>query len=220
MVLAFRKPCGKRVCLVFETLFRLRRAVPCEREWIAMIKTQWIAWLPMLWIAAGPLQGQQAASPTGNAAPPAPAEAFYRKGLAAESAGDPAAAARAYTEALRIQPRHVQARFRLGELRRNAASIAAKGRENRFNAVNLPQVRFQDASLQDSLEALAAMVSRESKEQVAPSFIVQDPKGKLNEAKIQLELRNVPSGAVLRYVLDQAKAKARFDEHAIIITPR
>ena len=187
---------------------------------IAMKTTQWIACLPILLVASGPLNGQQAASPTGGASPPVSAETFYRKGLAAESAGDPATAARAYAEALRIQPRHVQARFRLGELRRNGASIAAKGRENRFNAVNLPQVRFEDATLQDSLDALAAMIARESKEKVTPSFIIQDPQGKLNEAKIRLELRNVPSGAVLRYVLDQAKAKARFDEHAIIIRPR
>jgi hypothetical protein len=37
--------------------------------------------------------------------------------------------------------------------------------------------------------------------------------------KITLVLKNTPAKAVLQYILDQARAKARHDEHAIVITP-
>jgi len=155
-----------------------------------------------------------------NPAPTRSAEMLYRQGLAAEKAGDPASARNAYTEALRIHPGHANARYRLGELKIHAPAIAAKGREAKFGAVIVPEFRVDEASLKDCLEALEVIVSKESKEEVSPNFIVQDPKDQLSAAKISLSLKNVPASGVLRYLLDQSRAKARFDEHAIVIVPK
>jgi tetratricopeptide (TPR) repeat protein len=157
-----------------------------------------------------------------NATPPPVrnAETFYRQGLAAEKAGDPVAARTAYSEALRIQPGHANARYRLGELRLHAPSIAAKGREARFAKVVVPEFRVEEASLKECLEALEIMVAKQSKDEVSPNFIVQDVQDRLSAAKISLNLKSLPAGQVLRYLLDHSGAKARFDEHAIVITPK
>lgn len=155
-----------------------------------------------------------------NPTPVATAEGHYRQGLAAEKAGDPAAARSAYTEALRIHPNHANARFRLGELKIHAPAIASKGREAKFGAVLVPEFRVDEASLQECLEALGKIVSKESKDEVSPNFVMQDPQNRLAEAKISLSLKRVPASAVLKYLLDQSKAKARFDEHAIVIAPK
>ncbi len=158
----------------------------------------------------------QNANPTSTSG----AEVLYRQGLAAEKAGDPTAARSAYAEALRMHPGHANARYRLGELKIHGPVIAAKGREAKFGAVIVPEFRVDEASLGECLDALAKIVSKESKDEVSPNFIMQDPKEQLAEAKISLNLKAVPASAVLRYLLDQSSAKARFDEHAIVVAPK
>jgi tetratricopeptide (TPR) repeat protein len=57
------------------------------------------------------------------------AVSHYQKGQAAEKAGDPTAAKEHYTQALKLDPSNADARFSIGQLKLNSASIAAKGRE-------------------------------------------------------------------------------------------
>lgn len=148
------------------------------------------------------------------------AEVFYRQGLAAEKAGDPAAAQQAYAAALQANPNHANARFSLGQLKLNSASIATKGREAKFGAVMIPEFKLDGATLQEALEALRLIIEKESKNEVTPNFILQDPKNEITAAKISLNLKAMPAKAVLQYLMDQAGAKAQFDEHAVVIKPR
>lgn len=162
----------------------------------------------------------QAIAQTAKPTPAQSAEAFYRQGLAAEKAGDPDSARTAYTAALKTNPSHANARFRLGELKLHGASIAAKGREAKFGAVIIPEFKLDGATLQESLDALGIIVAKQSKEQVSPNFIVQDAQNQLSAAKITLNLKSMPARAVMQYLLDQSGAKARYDEHAIVIVPK
>lgn len=147
------------------------------------------------------------------------AEASYRQGVAAEKAGDPEAARRFYAEALQAYPGHANARYSLGQLKLTSGAVAAKGREAKFGAVMLPAYQLEDASVQEALDALRVIVTRESKEEVTPNFVLDDPEGKLSGRKISLNLKNMPAKAVLKYVTEMAGAKARFDEHAVVIQP-
>lgn len=148
------------------------------------------------------------------------ADALYRQGLAAEKAGDPVAARNAYTAALKADPGHANARYSLGQLKLTSGTISIKGRELKFGAVMIPEFKLDEALLQESLDALQIIVERESKNQVTPNFIIQDPKKQLAEVKISLNLKKLPASAVLRYLMEQSGATARFDEHAIVITPK
>lgn len=171
-----------------------------------------------IWIAAA--CASQVIAQNANPAPTRSAETFYRQGLAAEKAGDPDAARSAYEEAIRLQPGHANARYRLGELRVHAPAIAARGREAKFGAVVVPEFRVEEASLKECLDALEMIVSKQSKDEVTPNFIVQDAKDQLSSARISLSLKNIPASGVLRYLLEQSGAKARYDEHAIVIAPK
>lgn len=162
----------------------------------------------------------QAIAQTAADVPARSADTYYRQGLAAEKAGDPNAARAAYAEAVRLQPGHANARYRLGELKLRAPAIAAKGREAKFGAVLVPEFKVEEASLKECLDALEIIVSKQSKEEVSPNFIVQDNKDQLSAAKISLNLKNIPASGVLRYLLEQSGAKARYDEHAIVIAPK
>ena len=148
------------------------------------------------------------------------AEAYYLKGLAAEKAGDPNAAKVAYTAALKANPNHANARYSIGQLKLNSAAISAKGREAKFGAVMIPAFKLEDATLQEALAALSTIIEKESKDEVVPNFILEDPKQQLSSAKITLNLKAMPSKAVMKYLMDQSGAKARFDEHAIVIAPK
>ena len=148
------------------------------------------------------------------------ADGLYRQGLAAEKAGDPAAARQAYEAALKANPGHANARYSLGQLKLNSASVAAKGREAKFGAVMIPEYRLDAATLQESLDALRVIVEKQSKQQITPNFVIQDPKNELAAAKISLNLKNLPARGVLQYLMEQSGAKARYDEHAIVISPK
>lgn len=149
-----------------------------------------------------------------------PADALYRQGLAAEQAGDAAAAEKAYTEALKANPNHANARYSLGQLKIHGPVIAAKGREAKFGAVVIPSFRLDAAPLQEAFDAFSVLVEKQSKNEVTPNFVIQDPKKLLAEVKISLNLKSMPAKGVMQYLLEQAGAKARYDEHAIVITPQ
>jgi tetratricopeptide (TPR) repeat protein len=157
--------------------------------------------------------------PSSAETPAQRAELSYRQGQAAEQAGDPEAARKAYTAALQADPGHPHARYSLGQLKITAPALAAKGREAKFAAVMIPELKLDQAPFKDALEALQVIVEKQSNDKVTPNFVIQDPKEVLSGAKITLVLKNTPAKAVLQYILDQAGAKARHDEHAIVITP-
>jgi len=148
------------------------------------------------------------------------ADLLFRQGQAAEQAGDPEAARKAYTEALQANPSHAHARYSLGQLRINSGRISAKGREAKFGDVIVPEYKLDEATLAEALAALQLIVEKQSHGEVTPNFIVQDPQRALADVKITLVLRKVPARAVLQYVTEQAGAKARHDEHAIVISPK
>lgn len=163
------------------------------------------------------------AAPVSFAEPPLPKpspEAFYQKGLTAVEAGDVAGAKANFQQALQLDPNHANARFQLAELQRNAGKVAAKGREGKLATVIIPQVEFTAADLSDALTALGKMVDKESKGAVTANFIVEDPQGKLAGTKVTLMVRHLPAKAVLDYLLSQVGAKARFDEHAVVVMPQ
>jgi hypothetical protein len=148
------------------------------------------------------------------------AEEYYRKGLAAEKAGDPTAASTAYHAALQLVPEHVNARFRAGQVKIEAVSIRAKAAAAKIGGVNIPVYRIEEASISDAFAALEIAIEKASTEVVTPNFIIQDPQGKLTNTRITLQLKNVPVRAILGYIHSQTNTQARYDEHAVIITVR
>src|SRR6478672_5078447 len=123
------------------------------------------------------------------------AEAFYKQGQNSEKAGDPAAAKESYTSALRLNPGHANARYSLGQLKINAGTLAAKGREAKFGTVTVPVFQLDGATLQEALDALSQIIAKQSKEAAAPNFVIEDPKGQLAAQKITLNLKNMPAKA-------------------------
>lgn len=83
----------------------------------------------------------------------------------------------------------------------------------------MTELRLEDAELRESLDLLAKLVETQSEGKIAPNFVIQDADGKLANAKISLNLRNVTSGVVLEYMLGMINARARHDEFAIVILP-
>lgn len=162
----------------------------------------------------------QALAQSPSASPSQQAEALYQKGLASEKAGDPAAARKFYTEALKLEPKNPSATYSLGQLKITAPAITTRGREVKFGTVVIPRFQLDQATLQEALEGLSVIIEKESKGGAAPNFVIEDPKGALASQKVSLNLKMVPAKAVLKYLTDQAGAKVRYDEHAVVISPR
>lgn len=159
-------------------------------------------------------------SPAFAQTPAQQAEVLYKQGVAAEKAGDPVAAKDFYANALKADPNNANARYSLGQVKINSAAIAAQGREAKFGAVMIPVYQLDGASLQEALDALSIIVEKQSKNEVTPNFVIEDPKAQLADRKISLNLKNMPSKAVMKYLMDQTGAKARYDEHAVVIAPK
>lgn len=148
------------------------------------------------------------------------ADSAYQSGVAAEKAGDPVAAGKFYSQALKLNPNHANARYSLGQLKINAPNIAAKAREDKFGNVMIPVFQLDQATLQEAITALGLIIEKESKGQVTPNFVIEDPKQKLSGQKISLNLKNMPSKAVMKYLTDQTGSKVRYDEHAVVVVAR
>lgn len=153
------------------------------------------------------------------------ADEAYRAGMAAIQRNEPAAAKQAFERALQLRPDHAYARYQLGRLKSDSASMNAKRREAQLASVRLPEVSFEKASLSEALVALNQMVETESAKTkgkegaFAPNFNVQDPTGKLGEKEVTLNLKNIPANAALQYLLDQVNARVRYDAHATVVLP-
>jgi hypothetical protein len=158
--------------------------------------------------------------PAAKQAPVLSADAWYAKGQAAEKAGYPAAAKQAYLSALQANPKHANARYSLGQVQINAAAIAATGREAQFGSVVVPEFNIAEATLLEALERLRVIVDKQSQGKVASNFVVQDPKKQLDGARINLRLKSMPARAVMKYLMEQSGAKARYEEFAIVIMPQ
>lgn len=163
-------------------------------------------------LLSAPAQAQQTALEKSHA--------YYQQGMAAEKTGNPEAAKAAYEAALKANPHNANARYRLGQVQVNSTKIAAIGRKNKLDTVIIPEFKIDEATFKEALAALSLLMEKESKGEMQPNFIVQDASGALNETKVSLVMKGTPAGAILNYLLEQVNAKARFDEHAIVLTPR
>jgi len=151
-------------------------------------------------------------------APAATSSSYFIQGQAAEKAGDPAAAEEFYKKALKLDPKNASAIYSLGQIKIHGPAIAAKGREEKLGAVMIPVFQLQGASLQEALDALGLMIEKQSEEKVTPNFVIEDPKQVLADRKISLNLKAMPTKAVMKYLVDQTGTKVRYDEHAVVFS--
>ncbi len=147
-------------------------------------------------------------------------DAYLRQGVAAEKAGNPDKALASYKAALQLNPKNADARYRAGQVKINAASIRSGAVEAKIGAVRLPVYQIQDSSVSEAVQLLGIAIEKESDGEIAPNFVIEDPKGKLADVRISMELKNIPAKAVLDYIHKQAGTRARFDEHAVVIQKR
>ncbi|MES2981108.1 MAG: tetratricopeptide repeat protein [Verrucomicrobiota bacterium] len=148
------------------------------------------------------------------------AEAWYQKGLAAEKTGEPALAIDAFRAALELNPKHANARFRLGEVKLNAPKMKANAMEAKIGGIMIPTYQIEEVPIKEALEVLAVAIEKQSKDEVAPNFVIEDPTKKLVDAKVTLNLKNVPVSAILQFIHGQTNTKIRYDEHAVVILAR
>lgn len=153
-----------------------------------------------------------------------PVDDLYRKGMLAAQEGDAETARSAFSEVLKLQPDHPYARYQLGQLEQSKDQLTATRRKKEIAAVTLPELDFHDAPFSDAIEVLGRMIEEESGADdtgkgLAPNFVVQDPTGALGKRPVSLQLKRIPASVALDYLLDQAGATARFEEHATVIRP-
>jgi tetratricopeptide (TPR) repeat protein len=148
------------------------------------------------------------------------AGSYYHQGTVAMKDGKFDLAQRYFHEVLKIYPSHPQAKRQLLYIQANRNKLEVKKRQGSLGKVMIPKVDMDQVSVRESLEIFTAYVAGASEKKVNPSVIVQDPKGVFKGKTVTLNLHKVPANTLLRYILDQAGGVARFDAHAIVITPR
>lgn len=150
----------------------------------------------------------------------AQANSLYNQGLVAMRGGHYDLAQTSFREVLRLYPKHTQARRHLLHILQNRNSLEIGKRKAALKKVLVPAVDIDKATTGEALDVLAALVRRESKNEVNPNFIVQDPSGGFENRTVTLRLRGVPAETLLNYIADQVGARVRYDSHAIVLTPR
>jgi hypothetical protein len=146
-------------------------------------------------------------------------EDTYRIGVNALKVGDTALAKKCFEAVLTHQPGHANARYQLLNLNRRGPEMAAKARAMKLRKVMIAKVEFTETPLAEALEALEALIDKETKGEYVANFIVQDPGGSLQGRAISLQLKGVPASSVLDYMLQMTGAVARYEEFAIVVKP-
>jgi len=140
------------------------------------------------------------------------------QGKKAEQDGNAAGAKAAYTQVLQIDPANANARYLLTQLSTNSGAMGGRARQKTLSEIVIPQVDFENVPFSEAVEALGVMTEKASGEKkFAPNFMIQDTTGKLGGQTLSLKVKNVPAEAVLKMMLDQVGAKAKYDEHAVVI---
>ena len=148
------------------------------------------------------------------------ARSFYQMGVTALNDGNYDLAKTSFEEVLRLYPTHPQARAKLIHITSNRSSLEIRKRKAALKRVMIPQVNLDKATIQEALDMLRVQVERESNKTVMPNFIVQDRTGGFKDRTVTLRLNRIPAETLLRYIVDQAGGNVRYDNHAIVITPR
>jgi len=148
------------------------------------------------------------------------ARSFYKMGLIAVNEGNFNLAKQSFREVLKLYPTHPQARRQLTNITANRNTLEIGRRKATLKKVIIPQVNLEKETLREALDMLREQVKRESKGKVKPNFIVQDRTGGFKGRTVTLQLNRVPAETLLRYIVDQANGNIRYDNHAIVITPR
>lgn len=148
------------------------------------------------------------------------ARSLYQQGMIAMKEGKFDLAKMSFKEVLRIYPNHPQARGKLLYISNNRNSLDIKRRKDTLRKVTIPEVNLDKATVREALDFLTAVVERESKKTVTPNFIIQDPTGAFTNSRVTLRLNRIPAETLLRYIVGQAGGHIRYDNHAVVITPR
>ena len=149
----------------------------------------------------------------------AKANTLYRQGVLAMKQGQVETARTCFEGVLALQPNNIHAKYQLKQLSLQSPRLAAKRREKQMEAVHLPKVEFEELTLPEALEAINAVVMKQTKGKFVPNFIVEDPKDVFQSRTFTLKLGSVPASVALKYALENARATARYDEHAIVVRP-
>lgn len=144
---------------------------------------------------------------------------LYQQGVIALKDGDTNLAAACFREVLVIQPNHGNARYQLLSLQQRKPNLAAKVRQRKLAQIKIPKVDFDESEFGEVIEALDILIAKQTKGEFSPNFVIQDPHELLANKRITMKLGSVPANVLLDYVLKMAHAKARYDEHAIVIAP-
>ncbi|GHC42878.1 hypothetical protein [Roseibacillus persicicus] len=145
---------------------------------------------------------------------------YYKAAEKELKAGNVEKAKTYYAATLKLDPNHGNAKYRLLSMKTLTAEARIRVRKAKLASITLPNVTFEDLTLEESLEALGAMIEKASDDTFVPNFVVDDPSGNIAKNKVNIRLRNIPASVALKYVLSQAKANDNWDAHVINIRPR
>lgn len=147
------------------------------------------------------------------------AKSLYNTGIIAMRKGQYDTATASFRGVLKLYPKHTQARRNLLHILNNRKSLEVGRRKSSLKNIIIPKVDLEQVTVQEALEVLGVMVTKESKKLVTPNFIVQDPTDTFKGRSVTLRLNRIPAETLLNYIIDQVGGRARYDSHAIIISP-
>ena len=148
-------------------------------------------------------------------------ENFYKIAEQAYSNGDVSGATEAIRSALEMNPKHGRSialyrRIKTGGGDRAVLSL----RKRTFSKVIVPLVDLDEMDFRGALKMLSDAVEKESNDKVIPNFVVQDRNKVFENVSIDLKLKNVPAGEVLKHLLSEANATVSFGKYSTVIRPR
>jgi hypothetical protein len=132
--------------------------------------------------------------------------------------GDIAAAKRSFELARKMDPKNPVV---VGNLKQIALLEAKSGapstQEKQLSQIMIPQIQFNEASLSSALDFMKKKIGELSGGKLAVNFVVQP--GVDQNARVTVNLTDIPASEALRYVGELANAKFEYQKYAILVRP-
>ncbi|RYD40297.1 MAG: hypothetical protein EOP83_35485 [Verrucomicrobiaceae bacterium] len=101
-----------------------------------------------------------------------------------------------------------------------AVSLKAQLSKTPLSGVIIPQVTFDQASVEDAIGALTTMVETESKGAIKLQWIDKAFDRKTWPTKVTISAKGFPAGKLMSEILEQVGLEAKLEEHAIVLSPK
>ena len=140
---------------------------------------------------------------------------IYEEGRAAFNAGQFELAREKLAYVLTKNPNHLPTQAMMAQITQKLGADNTLLRKS-YEKIILEKIEFNEAPLDEALQAVRAFTRKATQDKVSPNIIVKHPE--IGKKTVSLSLTNVPLAEVLNYLAQLSGSRLSYDKNAVMFS--